>query len=59
MTCVFVFGLLSLESIEQLLRGQSLPLSLVGLSYRGVSVNDCIHNAFTTIDDLLERVSHD
>ena len=32
----------------------SLPLSLVGLSYRGVSVNDCLYNAFSTVDDLLD-----
>jgi oxygen-dependent protoporphyrinogen oxidase len=43
-----------LGAIESLVREEALPLSLVGLSYRGVSVNDCIHNAFTAVDGLLD-----
>jgi len=34
-----------LNAISQAVRSQNLPLSLVGSSYRGASVHDCIYNA--------------
>lgn len=40
------------DSIEQYIAVNSLPLTLVGSSYRGVSVNDCIHNAIQAVSSL-------
>ncbi|NWR94950.1 PPOX oxidase, partial [Furnarius figulus] len=42
-----------LERISQFLREQQLPLSLVGASYTGVSVNDCIASAKAAVGQLL------
>ena len=35
-------------------RRHSLPLSLLGASYRGVSVNDCIYNAKREVERVME-----
>ncbi|NXX42154.1 PPOX oxidase, partial [Tricholaema leucomelas] len=41
------------ERIRQFLAEQQLPLSLVGASYAGVSVNDCIASAKAAVGQLL------
>nr|XP_013817705.1 PREDICTED: protoporphyrinogen oxidase-like [Apteryx mantelli mantelli] len=41
------------ESIGRYLTEQGLPLSLVGASYAGVSVNDCIASAKAAVSRLL------
>lgn len=38
-----------MESIDKCVSDNGLPLSLVGSSYKGVSVNDCINNAKLTL----------
>ncbi|XP_031949114.1 protoporphyrinogen oxidase [Corvus moneduloides] len=42
-----------LERIQQFLKEQELPLSLIGASYAGVSVNDCIASAKAAVGQLL------
>lgn len=42
----------TVDSIEQYIAMNSLPLTLVGSSFRGVSVNDCIHNAMQAVSNL-------
>nr|XP_009666259.1 PREDICTED: protoporphyrinogen oxidase [Struthio camelus australis] len=44
------------ESIGQYLAEQGLPLSLIGASYNGVSVNDCIASAKTAVSRLLGQL---
>ncbi|XP_068108365.1 protoporphyrinogen oxidase [Hyperolius riggenbachi] len=34
-----------IENLSSYIRQQALPISLIGASYEGVSVNDCIYNA--------------
>ncbi|XP_075464023.1 protoporphyrinogen oxidase [Ascaphus truei] len=41
------------DRIFSFLREQSLPLSLIGASYEGVSVNDCIYHAKNAVHSLL------
>lgn len=41
------------ERISRFLAEQRLPLSLVGASYAGVSVNDCIASAKAAVGQLL------
>lgn len=41
------------ESMRSFLEEQQLPLSLIGSSYEGVSVNDVIFNARKAVDELL------
>lgn len=41
------------ECISRFLAEQQLPLSLVGASYGGVSVNDCIASAKAAVERLL------
>lgn len=41
------------ERISRFLAEQQLPLSLVGASYGGVSVNDCIASAKAAVERLL------
>ncbi|XP_074836928.1 protoporphyrinogen oxidase isoform X2 [Carettochelys insculpta] len=45
-----------IETINQYLEEQGLPLSLIGASYQGVSMNDCIYNAKTAVTQLLGQV---
>ncbi|XP_032938447.1 protoporphyrinogen oxidase isoform X1 [Catharus ustulatus] len=42
-----------LERIQRFLQEQRLPLSLIGASYRGVSVNDCIAGAKAAVGRVL------
>ncbi|KAM4690760.1 protoporphyrinogen oxidase isoform 1-T2 [Rhinophrynus dorsalis] len=42
-------------TIFSYLREHSLPLSLIGASYDGVSVNDCIYNAKNAVHKLLQH----
>ncbi|KAM4603143.1 protoporphyrinogen oxidase [Discoglossus pictus] len=42
-----------MENISSFLRQHSLPLSLIGASYDGVAVNDCIYNAKNAVHTLL------
>jgi oxygen-dependent protoporphyrinogen oxidase len=44
-----------LDTISKLIQEKAVPLSLVGMSYHGVSVNDCVHNSFTAVDRLLAQ----
>ncbi|KAM3825062.1 protoporphyrinogen oxidase isoform 1-T1 [Vipera latastei] len=46
-----------IESVTSQLKQQNLPLSLVGASYAGVSVNDCIFSAQMAVARLVGRVS--
>uniref|UniRef100_A0A8C5SL86 Protoporphyrinogen oxidase n=1 Tax=Laticauda laticaudata TaxID=8630 RepID=A0A8C5SL86_LATLA len=46
-----------IESATSQLKQHNLPLSLVGASYGGVSVNDCIFNAQTAVSRLVGIVS--
>lgn len=46
-----------IESAAAYLEQHKLPLSLVGASYEGVSVNDCISSAHTAAAKLLGHVS--
>ena len=41
------------EHIQRHIQEHHLPLSLIGFSYRGISVNECVHNAFLAVDDIL------
>ena len=45
-----------LSQIESFLHSSGLPLQLIGSSYRGVSVNDCINNARIEAETLLGRL---
>ncbi|KAM8920907.1 protoporphyrinogen oxidase [Pelodytes ibericus] len=42
-----------MENLSSFIQRHSLPLSLIGASYQGVSVNDCIYNAKQAVDILL------
>ncbi|OWK50914.1 Protoporphyrinogen oxidase [Lonchura striata] len=42
-----------LERIQRFLKEQQLPLSLIGASYSGVSVNDCIASAKAAVGRIL------
>ncbi|XP_053560461.1 protoporphyrinogen oxidase [Bombina bombina] len=42
-----------LDSISTFINQHSLPFSLIGASYEGVSVNDCIYNARNAVQSLL------
>lgn len=46
-----------IESAAAYLQSQKLPLSLVGASYEGISVNDCISRAQTAVAKLLGQTS--
>uniref|UniRef100_A0A6J0TZR5 Protoporphyrinogen oxidase n=2 Tax=Pogona vitticeps TaxID=103695 RepID=A0A6J0TZR5_9SAUR len=46
-----------IENAKAFLEQRELPLSLVGASYEGVSVNDCIASARTAVTKLLGQVS--
>uniref|UniRef100_A0A8D2J6Z4 L-amino-acid oxidase n=1 Tax=Varanus komodoensis TaxID=61221 RepID=A0A8D2J6Z4_VARKO len=50
-------GKREMDSCEAFLEREQLPLSLVGASYRGVSVNDCISSSQVAVTKLLGRVS--
>lgn len=41
------------ERIQRFLKEQQLPLSLIGASYSGVSVNDCIASAKEAVERIL------
>ena len=41
-----------LENISSYIQDHKLPLSLIGSSYKGVSVNDCINNARLAVEDV-------
>ncbi|EMP26195.1 Protoporphyrinogen oxidase [Chelonia mydas] len=43
------------ETISRYLEREGLPLSLIGASYQGVSVNDCIYNAKMAVTRLLDQ----
>jgi len=47
-----------LSKIDSSLAASQLPLSLVGSSYRGVSVNDCAFNARKEVDRVVEKLSN-
>lgn len=44
-----------IEHLFSYIRQHSLPLSLIGASYQGVSVNDCIYNAKKSVQRLTGR----
>ena len=43
-----------LERISQFIKRNKLPLTLIGASYNGVSVNDCIYKTQLAVDDIFE-----
>ena len=43
-----------IKNIFDFIEQRKLPLSLIGASYNGVSMNDCIYNAQLTVDRILE-----
>ncbi|XP_072214722.1 protoporphyrinogen oxidase [Excalfactoria chinensis] len=47
-----------MEHIQHLVQEQQLPLSLIGASYSGVSVNDCIASARTAVGRLMGNEPH-
>jgi len=47
-----------LSQIDSSLLASKLPLSLIGSSFKGVSVNDCAFNAKKEIDNLVEKLAH-
>lgn len=47
-----------LQKIRQYISQNILPLDLIGASFDGVSVNDCIHNAHQTVDNLALSASN-
>ncbi|KAK6995537.1 protoporphyrinogen oxidase, partial [Biomphalaria glabrata] len=40
------------EKVEQKIKESNLPLHLVGSSYRGPAINDCIYNAKKVVESL-------
>ncbi|CAH1247353.1 PPOX [Branchiostoma lanceolatum] len=48
-----------LEQMESYIAERSLPLSLVGCSYRGVGVNDCVLSARKAVTDFLKTCERD
>ncbi|XP_033101895.1 protoporphyrinogen oxidase-like isoform X2 [Anneissia japonica] len=46
----------TLENLESYIEERNLPLSLVGSSYYGVSVNDCIYNARKTAERIINSI---
>jgi oxygen-dependent protoporphyrinogen oxidase len=34
----------------------NLPITLLGASYKGVSVNDCIYNAKISVDEIVKKL---
>lgn len=47
-----------LSQIDSSLDASQLPLSLIGSSYRGVSVNDCAFNAKKKVDRVVEKLKN-
>ena len=45
------------DDIDNYIADHSLPLTLLGASYRGVSVNDCIFEAMKAVQRL-KRIYH-
>lgn len=43
-----------IKNISDFIEERKLPLTLIGASYNGVSVNDCIYNAQLAVDRILE-----
>lgn len=43
-----------IRNIFDFIEQRKLPLSLIGASYNGVSMNDCIYNAQLAVDRILE-----
>ena len=43
-----------IKNIFDFIESRKLPLTLIGASYNGVSVNDCIYNAQQAVDRILE-----
>lgn len=46
----------SLQDMSTYITQQSLPLSLIGASYEGVSINDCIHNTRIEVEKVLPSI---
>ena len=42
------------RNICDFIESRKLPLTLIGASYNGVSVNDCIYNAQQAVDRILQ-----
>lgn len=47
-----------IEYLDEYLRMSALPLYLTGSSYRGVSVNDCVHHGKLTAEQVLAETNH-
>lgn len=47
------------DFISDYLSRHELPLSVTGSFYRGVSVNQCVHNAALTTNLLLEKLDQE
>ena len=45
------------DDISQYIDSHRLPLTLIGSSYKGVSVNDCIMNAKSAADRILAKMT--
>ena len=45
----------TVEQLNDYIVKNSLPLTLMGSSYKGVSVNDCIYNARLDIESLVRK----
>jgi oxygen-dependent protoporphyrinogen oxidase len=44
-----------MDDLDSYISDNILPLSLVGASYRGVSVNDCINNARLEVERIAQN----
>lgn len=44
------------EQIKKYVGDNRLGLDLIGASYDGVSINDCIHNAIRTVDESAAKI---
>lgn len=45
-----------MNEIEEFIKDKSIPISLAGSSYWGVSINDCIYNSHIIADKLIADV---
>ncbi len=47
-----------LDDIDTYIQDKRLPLTLIGASYRGVSVNECMFDARKSVEKLARRLTH-
>ena len=55
---ILIFPFIYTDFLEDYLERHDLPMSITGCSFKGVSVNLCIHNAVLSTRSLLESLKH-